>query len=190
MKIKISHKKYTEKKIVNNILDMYNKSTNDDKLKDWYLNTHNFAVDLSLLFNVHLSKVCGIIAALSPLKHWDQNKECAMSFFETGNGLQFYNLQQKCRDILQASNEKQIANILNGQKITAFFWNIRQPYKDNIVTIDRHAISIALNCRTERLTPMQYKFIENCYIKASEKLNITASLLQSITWVTFRKLNN
>jgi len=58
------------------------------------------------------------------------------------------------------------------------------------VTIDRHAIAIALG-RTAKdnelqLTPKQYDWFQDCYRYLADRLGIRPSLLQSITWEIWR----
>ena len=80
--------------------------------------------------------------------------------------------------------------ILNGNKISAFFMNVYRPYGANYVTIDRHAVSIALGKVVTgdllKMTAKQYEFFAEAYIKASKRVGILPCQLQAVTWVAWR----
>ena len=83
--------------------------------------------------------------------------------------------------------------ILRGQKIISFYTNIRHPHKNKEVTIDRHALSIALSKWIKEedyagMTGKQYKFFQDCYKYTADKIGISPVLLQSSTWERFRKI--
>jgi thermostable 8-oxoguanine DNA glycosylase len=63
------------------------------------------------------------------------------------------------------------------------------------VTIDRHALSIALGYRIaddsfRAMTRTQYEFFEECYRYTAKALGISPMLLQSSTWQVFRERKN
>lgn len=68
--------------------------------------------------------------------------------------------------------------------------NILQPNNTSVVTIDRHAISIALGRvstqKEQSLTKNQYEFFVQCYVWTAEQLGITPSELQGRTWSAWR----
>jgi hypothetical protein len=181
----------TTTKCVNNILKVYNSS---DKFisSNWYVEANSYAQTLAILFNVKLSVACGVIAALSPLKSWDENKKIAHSFLKNGKGKHTKAFVDKALQIKQSNGDVEtIAMILNGNKIVSFFINILEPTQENFVTIDRHALSIALGrCILENegkgITLKQYEFFVNCYKIAGLKAGISAVRMQSITWETWR----
>lgn len=184
----------TRTKVTNRIISMYLKSSEGDRY-DWYLDAHNYAIYLAKTFNVSVVVASGVISALSPVKHWEQNKKLAYEFIKTeGNcGGHIKQFLDKARLILQvATTEEDVVKILNGRKIVSFFKNILHPNDPSLVTIDRHALSIALGqiCTDEiynSMTKLQYEFFVHCYQNASKKLNVSALLVQSATWVHFRK---
>lgn len=192
---KFKGKTYTTKGTVDNILQIYNQSTD---FTDWYTNAHLFACSLCKYMPTEslssaLRKACGIIAALSPLKSWQENKLIAESFLRNGNGRHTKAFKQKAKDILNSDGEVDtIATILNGNKITSFFLNILNPETSQAVTIDRHAISIAVGQSLTgddlKTTNNQYQFFSNCYRIAGEKVGVPALQMQAITWVKWREL--
>lgn len=181
----------TTTKCVNNILKVYNSS---DKFisSNWYVEANLYASKLANEFNVLLSVACGVIAALSPLKSWNENKLIAYSFFKSGKGKHTKCFIDKALQIkLSNGDVETIAMILNGNKVISFFINILEPNQENFVTIDRHALSIAigrniLENEGRGITFKQYEFFVNCYRIAGLKAGISAVLMQSITWETWR----
>lgn len=183
----------TRTKVVNNIVRTFLKSSDVDRY-DWYKDAHNYALYLAKTFNVSIIIASGVISALSPVKRWEENKKLAYTFIKSGGDCRGH-IQQfldKARLILQvADTEEDVLAILNGSKIKSFFLNILHPTDNSRVTIDRHALSIALNeiCTDEMysgMTKIQYDFFVKCYQKAAEKLGVSALLVQSSTWVYFR----
>ena len=70
--------------------------------------------------------------------------------------------------------------------------NMVHPYDATGVTVDRHAIAIAIG-RTateieQVLTPNKYTFIENCYKITADALGLTPLHLQSITWQAWKRI--
>ncbi len=187
--------KLTRTKVRNNILKVYNSTNNHS---DWYKEAHMFCIYLSDKYKTPLNSVIGIVSALSPLKKWDKNKEIAEYFLDSGSVLKdnkhinFPNQCNKAKAIHITDKETEILDILNGEKTKAFYINIRYPDKGENVTVDRHAIAIALGrVATEEeqsMTKNHYKFFEDCYKWTAEKLGIRPLLLQSITWETWREI--
>jgi len=183
----------TRTKVKNNILHFYNQSDKSDRY-DWYAEANKFALKLSDDYDIPHTSSCGIISALSPLKTWNNNKQCAISFLETGDGKHMKTFQSKAERILQCDgNEECIKDILRGNKIISFFENILHPHKADKVTIDRHALSVALRrwIREEDyagITKVQYRFLEDCYKYTANQIGISPVLLQSSTWERFRKI--
>jgi hypothetical protein len=193
MKQRFKGQTLTLTKCVNNILKVYN---NSDKTisTNWYIEANEYATTLAILFNVKLSVACGVIAALSPLKSWDENKLIARSFLHNGKGKHTKAFIDKANQIKVSNGDVEtIATILNGNKTISFFINILEPHEQNFVTIDRHALSIAIGRNIKEnegkgITFNQYQFFVNVYNVAGAKAGISPVLMQSITWVTWREL--
>jgi hypothetical protein len=184
------------KTVVRRITEVYNQATDHN---DWYKEANDFAFQLSYRLwdkdpatrkQAH-AKACGIIAALSPLKSWDENMNIAKLFVLTGQVKHTAVMGQKAKDILSSDGSLEtISTILNGSKITSFFLNIYRPSTSQAVTIDRHAISIALGYSITdnfSMTSKQYEFFQNCYRIASLNASIKPLQMQAITWVEWRK---
>lgn len=192
--MKINGKNYSRTTIKNNIVKIYSQCDALD-LYDWYQTANNIASLQSLKTGIHKDIVVGIIAALSPLKNWNQNINCMESFIESGISKHMGQFTKKAELIinLELPTDDKILKILSGNKIQSFYLNIKYFDKNNVVTIDRHAISIALGYKTgdkeQSLSNNQYKFLQDCYCYAANLQGVTALFLQSSTWVKFRKLN-
>lgn len=183
----------TRTKVVNRIVRTFLKASNADRY-DWYQDAHNYAKYLANTFGVSVTVAAGVIAALSPVKRWEQNKEVAYTFIKsqgTGGG-HMKQFLQKARLILElADTEEDVIKILNGRKIVSFFLNILHPLDGSRVTIDRHALTIATgNVCTEEyysgMTKSQYDFFVECYKLAASKMGVSPLLMQSATWVYYR----
>lgn len=194
---------WSRTQVKNNILAVW-EATNETDRFDWYYTAYRFAVNLTDLDpdrfqgNVGvLGRACGIIAALSPMIHWNQNKKLAIQLYNRPND-RLACLQsnaRKAKQILECNgSDDAILKILKGKKTSAFFLNIRYPNKSVSMTMDRHAISIALGKKITKedekyfqLTGNQYKFLVECYRWTAAKIGINPLLLQSATWVLWRR---
>lgn len=189
MKQKFKGQTLTLSKCVKNILSVYNSATNIKT--NWYVSANWFAQDLAKKHDVPLSVACGIIASLSPLKSWTENKIIAQKFLQSGEGKHTKAFIEKPRQIRASNGDVEtIALILNGNKTISFFINILEPHQQNFVTIDRHALSIALGRNIlehegKGITYTQYQFFVNAYNVAGLKAKISPVLMQSITWETW-----
>lgn len=186
-------KTLTRTKTINNILRVYNKTTTQERY-NWYKEANEFCQSLSEIYNLDNSKVIGILSALSPLKTWEQNKKITEDLIVNKDCGQMRVFVGKSLAILEAeTSDDNILKILNGKKISAFYLNIKYPDTSDRITIDRHALSIALGYKIKdeeyTMTKLQYKFFVHCYKIASEKVNISPLIMQSSTWLIFRKNN-
>ena len=182
------------KTVTDNIIRVYNDTTFDFDTT-WYAEANKLTEDLSRRFKLTKLQVAGIIASLSPLKSWNENKVIAESFCRNGRGKHTKAMINKARAIKQynGSFEREfILTTLNGNKISNFFLNIAYPNEMKAVTIDRHAIAIGLGRNIiegeQKMTTLQYNFFLSCYVDAGAKLNILPNQVQSITWEKWRAL--
>jgi hypothetical protein len=196
----------TRTKVINKIVKIYTDTTEDERF-DWYQDAKNKGIEIAKNNNAFVplwgetaervnSKVWGVIAALSPVKTWSQNLIQAEQFYKSGDCGHMGQFKTKARKIMQSDgSDESILEILKGRKISAFYMNIKYPHHGANVTIDRHALSICLGKwvtdeEYSGMTASQYGFFQNCYILASVKLDTTPLLVQSSTWVRFRKIKH
>jgi len=195
------HETLTRTKVKNNILKVWEQTTESERF-DWYFVANNFARSLAGP-EISVIQVCGVIAALSPLLSWAKNMELAnlaVQYYKKGEDLALLPYMKtglkKAERILSiqgTATDDQILNILKGQKISSFYLNLAYPDKAISLTIDRHAIAVALGRKPSdnemNLTANQYKFFIECYRHTAAKLDISPLLLQSATWENWRKNN-
>jgi len=189
--------KITRTKVKNNIMRIYKMA---DNYSDWYEDANKFCICLSETYKVPLDNVVGIVSALSPLKNWDKNKEIAEYFIKTNSvkkDNKYINFPNQCKKaiwIMVAVSEVDILNILKGEKTKSFYLNIKYPNREVNVTVDRHAIAVALGRiatdEEQSLTKRHYKFFEDCYKWTALLLGIRPLLLQSIVWEVWREIKN
>jgi hypothetical protein len=193
-------KELSRTKVKNNILKIWNLTDQSERF-DWYQDANDFCSGFTnALQLLHQPKdkthaiACGVVAALSPVKTWSQNKMCAIKMLETGDCGHMGQFKDKAKRIMNSDgSDDAILSILNGRKISAFYLNIKYPNVANNVTIDRHALSIALGYWTndedyQGMTASQYNFFVQCFILAAVKVGVSPLLMQSATWVKFRKV--
>ena len=190
--IQFKGRKLSRTQVKNNILKVYKQSTAIEQ-RDWYQQANDFCHYLSDKHLVPVDKVIGIVAALSPRKEWSLNKRLAEQVILTGECGQMKVFVAKANDIHKSTgNEDDILSILNGPKIKSFYMNIKYPGAYEDVTIDRHAIAVAIgHTATDielSLSEKQYEFFSDCYSYTADKLGLKPLLLQSITWETWKRI--
>ena len=211
--IKFYNETLTRTKVVNNILRVFDATTKAERSANWYKNAYDFCFNMAFEHNVYCEdneskkisviQACAICAALSPVTSWTRNMDLVNEFL---NNYRLNDpLKTKCLG-LSKSKALEIAEldpktfmyndiqaILNGSKITAFFNNIWKHLTSKDVTVDRHALSIALGIKlsndqfkTHSMTKKQYKFFADCYSLAASKRDVTPLQMQAITWDFWR----
>ena len=182
----------TRVKVKNNILKIWTQTSESERF-DWYESAHNFAKN-NTSNEVELSKFIGVIAALSPLKSWNQNKSLAYDVYNGKKSGHMPVFIGKALNILNSNGKDYtILDILKGNKISSFYLNIRYFNDFQHITIDRHALSIALGHKITDMeyagmTTKQYNFFVQCYIYTAKSIGVNPLLLQSATWVKYRTL--
>lgn len=180
-----------------NILNAYSLATYEDIEEGmlWYLKTRNMCKTIAKKTNVSFIKVAGIFAALSPACPIDKNISDTLDLIinEDHRCTTYGNNVKKALTILklQRPTIHDILKILNGQKTTRFFLNIYSPRFD-VVTIDRHAISIYFGTFDHgfKQTKNRIHKIREDYKEVAKFLNIRPYQLQAITWVVWKRINN
>jgi hypothetical protein len=195
MKQRLWNNEYSRTKIHNNIMKVWRQCLEEDKF-DWYAKAHEEAVRLAGHDQALLNKACGVVAALSPRMSWDRNLVEAKAMWTTGEAAAIGQFKEKARAILRSDgSEEAILAILNGQKISSFYLNIRYPDKAIAVTIDRHHLSICLGRKLydadlKTLSVRQYEFLVECTRWTAARLGVSPLLVQSATWVRWRQMNH
>lgn len=160
--------------------------------KSWYDDAHQFAQTLSIDADLPLEKVCGVISALSPATDWERNKMDARNLIlGAPEGYKFctYGLNVKKAQAILAHPDNDVQGYFsNAYKTFNFYHNILNPNNPEYVTIDRHALSVALGKTREDKTinKGEYKLLATLYNKAAKKTKLLPAQIQAITWVVWR----
>lgn len=182
----------TDKPSVSNVLAVYNgaNATNMREGLSWYLDAHNEA---RILTPGNPSKGAGILAALSPMNGWENNKNKARQLIAQngdGSGCGLYRNVAKAVEIYKGANP---LDILGGDKVRAFYSTILDPFGDIDPVIDRHAFDIAVGERTDEKRrgilsrKGVYAEFAAVYRDAAKVAGIGSAQMQAITWVAWRE---
>lgn len=182
---------------VTNVLSVYRSATADDLREglSWYLDAHNVAGLMSKEHGISVSQAAGIIAALSPMNGWENNKRKAWQLLNTrsGDGIGLRKNVEKAMRILAGDD---VLTVLNGDKVTAFYRTILDPFGDIDPVIDRHAFDIAVGERTDDKRrgilgrKGVYGEFANVYREAAIIAGIGSAQMQAITWVAWRNMHS
>lgn len=192
---------------VENILAVLNAATDEEKQHGltWYAQAKASAQAIADANELPIHIVVGVVAALSPTNNWDQNLKDAALFCETFvNGGYFEDVKastykkmwEKAWTILAAGADHHspdyIAQILNGPKITDFYWCIMGG--TGRCVIDGHAWCIAnADRRTMQEVPNIGKKLrqelQNAYAEAGDYVGMRAYEVQAATWVAWRRIH-
>lgn len=177
---------------------------------NWYARAERIACRLSHDYDIDMETCAGVIAALSPNNRWERNvvdAENIIRAYVDGSPDDALNvkvctygkMKEKAVRVLESSGTTEdIAEILNGRKITAFFYCIIG--SNDHVCIDGHAYSIWFGDRlTMKDVPNIGKRLCNCitedYVAATEQINerdeseLSTFQVQAITWCAWRRLH-
>ena len=176
---------------VDNVLAVYNNSTaaNLRVGLTWYMDAHNFAKTLD---PENVARAAGIIAALSPMSPWDNNKNKAAQLYRQRSGINI-GLKTNVEKALRIYNGEFPEDVLKGDKVTAFYRTILHPNGDIDPVIDRHAFDIAVGQRTDNKARQSlarkgiYSQFANVYRDAAKVAGIGSAQMQAVTWVTWRE---
>ena len=164
----------------------------------WYLNAHDFCLSISQEYNLNLDIVVAILATLSPRNKWESNKQDCINTikaFQAGLDINQFKVKtfnrnkQKAWDILITEKP-----VLTGNKVTAFYCNIRYPVKSKEVTIDTWAARVAFNDISYKkpINNKDYTMLTKAYIRAFKEINKahryiqTPMQVQAVCWEDIR----
>ena len=195
---------------IDNIIKVYKLATPEEKRDGivWYANAYADCSRIALDLSVPVHIVTGVVAALSPNNKWERNVVNAHALIEghlNGDGIDdirvsTYNaMKRKAWHLLEEMPDHEgVIDILNGQKIVAFYRNIMG---DDTCTVDGHAKNIyygerhSLTDDKTNVTKKEYKTISQAYVKAGKRVRVNGRSLkafeiQAITWVVWRRVHN
>ena len=184
----------------------------------WYKNANKSCATIAKKTDINIAFVVGVLSALSPNNKWERNVIDAENMciaYKSDIPLDdvkvcTYNANKqkaiKILGILDSGSmdlENDIRDILNGNKVKAFFDCIYlYEHNENTVCIDGHAKAIyigekfALSSNSSGITNKQYRVISQAYIDATKEINESEGTsylpyqIQAITWVAWRRIHN
>lgn len=169
--------------------------------KLWYFRARKECRKIAIHYEIPLSIVVGVCAALSPNNKWARNLENTsdmVKHFLKGDAVEscrpstYKSMRDKAWSILTQndSREKEILKVLNGQKIQSFF-NCIMGRQD--LCVDGHALNIARNERVEltssktKIGKPLYRLLQDSYVEVAKKHGMKAYEMQAITWAVWRR---
>lgn len=174
------------------VLDMATEAEWTEGLQ-WYSEAQALAVELAGMPNGRgdIERAAAVIAILSPMKEWSQNKRLAIRAYEDGglSGGTFRHAVVKVNRLLVDWVED-ISGEVTGPKVRSFWQGIVTGGDTDVVTIDRHAYDVAIGKRLtddERVIGIgMYRSCERAYIRAARARGMSAAQVQAITWTVWR----
>jgi len=180
---------------IESVLGVYDNSTDAHREHGmrWYLDAHEFCETLD---PGNVSRAAGIVAALSPMSHWENNKNKAAQLYRQdgeGTGVGLFRNVEKAQRIFKGENP---LDVLGGDKVRAFYECILYPdLHSSKAVIDRHAFDIAVGKRTDDKTrgilgrKGVYDSFAEVYCEAAKSAGIGAAQMQAVTWVAWREVH-
>lgn len=166
----------------------------------WYNDAHDFARSLD---PVRFHRAAGVIAALSPMNVWTNNKAKAALFYAQNGIVEFgkgnsngIGMRANVEKAIRIYNGEDALDVLGGDKVRAFYLTILDPTADTTPVIDRHAFDIAVGKKTDDKARSilgrkgVYETFANVYREAANMAGIGAPQMQAVTWVAWREKHN
>ena len=162
---------------------------------EWYARAHRLASRLSEAYDLSLGQ-CGrnCSDAEAMIKAWSYGVDPS-----TVKVCTFNPNKAKAAEILSLSDPSSvnIAAILNGRKVSAFFLSIMGD--PDAVCVDGHAYAIFIGERipttkTPSITPKLFETIQRAYQLVAKRsadlcgVELSPTQVQAVTWVTYRRL--
>lgn len=160
--------------------------TNYQASLDWYFILHDYAKNLAERNKLTVMQAAGIISALSPMVMFTTNLRDAERFCATrsiANLATYKSQRMKALRILGAKTEKEILEILGGNKTKAFFLNIYKPKTSMDCTIDTWMVKFF---GYKSLTPKRYKDASTEMQKVAREMGLMPHQVQALLWVGMR----
>ena len=170
----------------------------------WYSDAYDFAARIGTEYALSVETVAGVVSALSPAVSWVVNKEDARRLIDNWSNI---GNPERVKVSTYGQNKDKAIGILESKgsynavvdfftadtKTLNFFCNIANPERTNVVTVDRHAIGIALGSTDTShqqlcITKKRYRDIKEAYTMAAEQLGHRVPCnLQAICWISYRE---
>lgn len=175
---------------VRNIISVWSVATDDqfEQGAHWYEQAHWTA---RMLADGDVRTGAGLLAALSPQTSWWLNVELACEAYEAGTASRHTgDACSKANRILAGVDPEEVLPMR--RKTGHFYRCILNPDDRVSVCIDRHAHDVAVGVAygdwSRGLSAHgRYALIADCYWEAAQRLGQIPSVVQGVTWVTWRE---
>lgn len=175
---------------VRNIVSVWSVATDDqfEQGAHWYEQAHRTA---RMLADGDVRTGAGLLAALSPQTSWWLNVELACEAYEAGTASRHTGDScGKANKILAGIDPEEVLPMR--RKTGHFYRCILNPDDPVSVCIDRHAHDVAIGVAygdwPRGLSAHgRYALIADCYWEAAQRLGQLPSVVQAVTWVTWRE---
>lgn len=184
---------------VENVINEYLRASDNAIAEgmEWYNDAHQFARTIG---GRHFHRAAGVIAALSPMNVWSNNKRKAALLYAQDGNVEFapdnsngIGLRRNVEKAIAIYNGEDAFDVLGGDKVRSFFLTILDPSGDYPPVIDRHAFDIAIGRRTNDdakgvlKRKGEYERFADTYRDGARLIGCSPSQLQAITWVSWRE---
>lgn len=160
--------------------------------ESWYPDARKLCAFLAKRYNRRLEEVVAIMAVYSMRTSWKDNRKRLIRYISTGEHRGSMMQYGKIFDIEHAQSEEEIAAILNGPKITRFYWSILYPLSCMFAVVDSWMIQ-PLGIAYSQLRGLYgtgetlYSRIEQALQVVAETLGKPVSVVQAAIWYVIRK---
>ena len=149
---------------------------------------------IAIPYSLSLEAAVGVVAVLSPGCGWRQNLDDAAWLMANPNtNMPVASYKSNVRKALRIHAGENPSEVLRGRKVIAFAHNLLYPESSPFVTIDRHAVRVALNRNVgasagSRLLDRSgvYDRFSEAYTLAAERVGILGLQMQASVWISYR----
>lgn len=190
----MSNARPSERIMVNNIVATYRLATAQDVEvgRTWYPRAHAIICDWADTFGRSIANVACIVASLSPQCEWKRNLIIAADILSGnppsigGSIHSFVRIAERIRDEHATDT---VDYFKQGCKVRSFAVNLAG--NDQIATVDTHGAQIAAGSPASNLrvdTWARYAPVAEAYCLAATRVHLAPATLQTITWLTWKRL--
>jgi hypothetical protein len=169
-----------------NILRVWEQATDSEIFEgmEWYPKVHLMARDLA---DGDVWRGAGVMAAFSPMLHWDKTVQYASESLRTGIAYPAYlgDMVWQAQRILDGEHP---LDVLGGQKVRAFATAIATAGESEPAVIDTHAHNIAVGrvVSSPSIGKRLFRTMAEHYRQAALDVGVRTSDMQATTWVVWR----
>lgn len=170
-----------------NILDVY--SVVGDATAQWYELRHMEIEQVCTEQSISIEQGCAVMAVLSPALRWERNFSEGKRLIEDHKENIMRNYTAYGQNVVKAwriLDGESIDSVLGGNKVKSFYRNLL--LATNYVTVDRHAINIAVNGVNSGIsgsyttTNKAYDLFASSYVLAASYTKLLPYQLQAAVW--------